>query len=172
MSNVNTKTVNLLRSPKISLAFRLVLGAIIMISAIPKLIDIENNSVYLVYSYYILPLHPLNLARLAGLVVPFLELLCGISLILGIFTRLAALTWATLSLAYLGVKLDIIFIQGRIIPCGCFSSLLPEMLVTQSIWIDVVSILMCLQIFLSGRKRQILSMWEIIQKARNKRQNS
>jgi uncharacterized membrane protein YphA (DoxX/SURF4 family) len=153
---------DLLRSHGMALFLRLSLGAMILLSAVPKLTDIEQNSVYLVYSYYVLPVHPVNIARLAGLMTPYVELLIGLGLILGILTRLSATGWAAMSLAYFSVKVDLIFIQGRIVPCGCFSSIFPDLLVTQSIGLDVVSILFCLQIILASRGKPLLSLWSIL----------
>ena len=138
-----------IRSNRLSIIFRLILGAVIITAAIPKLIDIDRNSVYLIYSYNIFPVYPVNVARFLGLVVPYLELLIGSALILGFLTRLSAAGWGIMSLVYFLVKLDIIFIQKRIMPCGCFGGIFPDLLVTQSIWIDVATMLLCTQIVLA-----------------------
>jgi hypothetical protein len=150
------------RSYKLSLALRFLLGAMIMLSVIPKLMDIETNSVYLVYGYYVLPIQPVNIARFFGLIVPYIELLIGLGLIFGVLTRLSAIGWTIMSLAYFIIKLVIIFVQGRIIPCGCFSTILPDMSVTQSVWLDVISILFCVQIILANRGKQLLSCWSLL----------
>lgn len=141
----------LLTSERLSIVLRYLLGALILFSAVPKLIDIEANSVYVVYSYYILPVQPVNFARIVGLVVPYIELLIGLGLVFGVLTRLSAIGWMVMSLLYFSVKIDLVFVQGRIVPCGCFGGLFPDMLVTQSIWIDVVSVLFCVQIILANR---------------------
>ena len=151
-----------IRSQRLGFALRLLVGTLILLAAIPKLVDIEKNSVFLVYNYYILPIQPVNIARYVGLVIPYLELLIGLGLILGVLTRLSAVGWAVLSLAYFIIKLDIIFIQGRVTPCGCFSGLLPDLLVTQSIWLDVVSIIMCIQIIRVDRGRRSFSAWSLL----------
>jgi hypothetical protein len=156
--SITEKLKNFLRSYKLSLILRLLLGISILISAIPKLLDIENNSVYLIYSYYILPIQPVDIARFFGLAVPYLELLIGLSLICGLLTRLSALGWIALSLLYFVIKLDLIFIQERIIPCGCYSGILPDMLVTQSIWLDLINILLCIQIILANKGKPLLSL--------------
>jgi hypothetical protein len=149
---------NFLHSYKLSFILRLVLGVSILISAIPKLMDIETNSIYVIYSYYIFPVQPVDVAKYAGLIVPYLELLIGLGLICGVLTRLSAMGWAVLSLAYFLIKLDLIFIQERIIPCGCYASVLPEMLVTQSIWLDVINILFCIQIIAANKGKPILNL--------------
>ena len=157
-----TKFRDILRSHGLTLALRLLLGAMILLSAVPKIADIEQNSVYLVYSYYILPIQPANIARLVGQVTPCIELLIGLGLILGVLTRLSAIGWIAMSVAYLTVKVDLIFIQGRIVPCGCFASIFPNLLVTQSIWLDVVNILFCIQIILANKGKRLLSFWSIL----------
>ena len=151
-----------LTSGGLSLGIRYVLGAVILLSAIPKLIDINTNSVYVVYSYYILPVQPINYARFVGLIIPYAELLVGLGLIFGVLTRLSAAGWMALSLLYFSFKIDLIFVQQRIVPCGCFQGLMPNMLVTQSIWLDVVSVGLCFQIILADRRRRLLSLWSAL----------
>lgn len=151
-----------LTSGGLGLALRYLLGAMILFSAVPKLIDIEANSVYVVYSFYILPVQPLNFARFVGLVVPYIELLIGLGLIFGVLTRLSAMGWMALSLAYFAVKIDLIFVQRRIVPCGCFQGVIPNLMVTQSIWLDVVSVVLSLQIVLASQGRQVLALWSLL----------
>jgi uncharacterized membrane protein YphA (DoxX/SURF4 family) len=150
------------KSDALSLVLRFVIGAVVLTAAIPKIMDIEKNSVYLIYSYSVFPMYPLNIARFLGTIGPFCEILIGLGLIFGVLTRLSAAGWGILSLAYLAIKLDIIFIQGRIIPCGCFAGIFPNLLVTQSIWIDIVSLLLCAQIVFANPKRRILSPWSFL----------
>jgi uncharacterized membrane protein YphA (DoxX/SURF4 family) len=165
MTRVGQTTARLrqfLSSSGLSLTLRYLVGAVILLSSVPKLIDIDANSVYVVYSYYILPIQPVNLARFVGLVIPYLEVIIALGLISGVSTRLSAIGWIVLSLVYFLIKIHIIFVQGRIVACGCFPGLLPNLLVTQSIWLDVISIVLCLQIVLTGKGRQILSLWSTL----------
>ena len=138
-----------LTSDKLAFALRLVLGAVILVATIPKLMDIEKYSVYMIYSYHVFPMHPINIARFLGLIAPYLELLIGLGLLFGVLTRLSAAGWGIMSFVYFLTKLHIIFIQGRIVPCGCFPGVLPEMLVTQSILIDIVTMPLCAQIIIA-----------------------
>jgi uncharacterized membrane protein YphA (DoxX/SURF4 family) len=140
-----------IRSDSFSLTFQLLLGAMVMVATIPKFADIEKYSIYMIYSYRVFPMHPINIARFLGLISPYIELVIGLGLIYGVFTRLCALGWGIMSLSYFLVKIHIIFVQHRIIPCGCFPSILPEMKVTQSIWIDIANLFICAQIFFSNR---------------------
>ncbi len=143
-----------LNSGKLTLALRLLLGALILYAAIPKFADIEKLSVWMIYSYQFPWLMPyMAHTRVLGYIAPYLELLIGLGLITGVLTRLSAFGWGTMSLVYIVVKAQVIFVQGRIIPCGCFPGPLSEMLMTQSIIIDVVNLFICAQIILAkGRK--------------------
>jgi hypothetical protein len=148
-----------LTSAGLSLALRCFLGTMILVSAIPKLMDIETNSVYVVYSYYLLPLQPVNIARYVGLAIPYAEFLIALGLIFGALTRLSAIAWLAMSMLYFAAKIDLILVQGRIVECGCFRGLIPKMLVTQSIWLDVAGMAFSLQIAMARRGRQLLSLW-------------
>ena len=100
-----------IKSDKLTFALRVLLGAIILAAVIPKLIDIEKNSIFLIYSYQIFPMHPLNIAKLLGMLVPYLELLIALGLLFGVLTRLSAAGWGILSLAYFSIKIHLIFFQ-------------------------------------------------------------
>ena len=79
------------------LVSRLTLAAFFLISSYGKLINIERYSVDAVYDFGLLPI---ALARPFGLVLPFIELFCGLGLLFGVLTRLAALGTALMSLSF------------------------------------------------------------------------
>jgi hypothetical protein len=54
----------------LTLAFRLILAGIFLVSSYGKLVDIERYSVDAVYNFGILPVEPVNIARFFGLVMP------------------------------------------------------------------------------------------------------
>jgi uncharacterized membrane protein YphA (DoxX/SURF4 family) len=141
-------------SGKLTLALRLLLGALILYAAIPKFGNIEQFSVYMLYSYQFPWLMP-NMAhtRIFGLITPYLEVLIGIGLITGIFARLAAYGWGAMTIVYIIVKIHVIFIQGRIIPCGCFPGPLAEMTMNHSIIIDFITLPVLAQIILAKGRR-------------------
>jgi uncharacterized membrane protein YphA (DoxX/SURF4 family) len=143
-----------LNSGKLTFALRLLLGALILYAAIGKFADIEKNSVYMLYSYQFPWLMPnMSHTRVLGYIAPYLEMLIGLGLISGVLTRLSAFGWGIMTLVYIIVKAQVIFIQGRIIPCGCFPGPMSEMLMTQSIIIDFVTLPILAQIILAkGRK--------------------
>ena len=81
----------------IVLIARLTLAALFLISSYGKLLDIERYSVDAVYAFGLLPM---TLARPFGLAMPFIELFCGLGLLFGVLTRLAALGIALMSFSF------------------------------------------------------------------------
>ena len=149
-----TDIKSFLNSGGLTLALRLLLGALILFAAIPKFTDIEKLSVYMLYSYQFPWLMPsMAHTRVLGFMAPYLETLIGLGLIAGVLTRLSAYGWGLMTLAYIIVKMQVIFIQGRIIPCGCFPGPLSEMLMTQSIIIDFFILPILAQIILAKGRR-------------------
>lgn len=116
----------------IVLVFRLLLAGIFLLGSISKLVDIERYSVEAVYNFGILPK---DMAILLGLVLPFIELLCGLGLLLGILTRLSALGTALMSIAFLLAKV-VVLLQRRNIDCGCFGGII-SLLISDTIFMDV-----------------------------------
>jgi len=87
-------------NPYVIIVCRLILAAIFLVSSYGKLVDIERYSVDAVYNFGILPVAPVNLARFFGLIMPFIELLCGLGLLGGVLTRISALGISLMSLAF------------------------------------------------------------------------
>jgi hypothetical protein len=134
----------------LTLAFRLILAAIFLVSSYGKLVDIERYSVDAVYNFGILPLEPVNVARFFGLVMPFIELLCGLGLLFGVLTRLSALGVTLMSLAFF-VSKAIVLAQGRSIECGCFGAVV-DTLASVTIYMDVPMLLMGLLVMFSSSR--------------------
>jgi uncharacterized membrane protein YphA (DoxX/SURF4 family) len=123
------------------LVLRLLLAAVFLISSFGKLVDIERYSVDAVYNFDILPM---ALARFFGLVMPFIELLCGLGLLFGVLTRLSALGVSLMSAAFFIAK-GIVLAQGRSIDCGCFGAVV-ETLASVTIFMDIPMVIMALLI--------------------------
>jgi putative oxidoreductase len=124
--------------------FRLLLAAIFLLSSLGKLVDIERYSVDAVYNFGILPMF---LARPFGLVMPFIELLCGLGLLFGVLTRLSALGVALMSLAFFIAK-AIVLSQGRTIECGCFGAVV-DTLASVTIFMDIPMFILALAVMLA-----------------------
>jgi len=126
------------------LIFRLILAAIFLTSSFGKLVDIERYSVDAVYNFGILPM---VLARPFGLVMPFIELLCGLGLLAGVLTRLSALGAGLMSLAFFAAK-AFVLAQGREIECGCFGAVI-DTLASVTIFMDIPMLVLSLLVVLA-----------------------
>lgn len=99
------------------LVLRWLLGALLIWAALAKIANL--NEFYLNIALYRLPL-PDAWLRLAAMVMPWLELLCGILMIAGTARR-AALFWAMILFASFVVATGQAWARGLNINCGCFN---------------------------------------------------
>ena len=129
------------------LIFRLIMAAMFLISSYGKLVDIERYSVDAVYNFGILPM---VLARPFGLVMPFIEGLCGLGLLFGVLTRLAALGIGLMSVAFFIAK-AIVLSQGRSINCGCFGAVI-DTLASVTIFMDIPMMFFALVVVMAPLK--------------------
>ena len=127
------------------LVSRLILAAIFLLSSYGKLINIERYSVDAMYNFGLLPI---ALARPFGLVLPFIELLCGLGLLFGVLTRLAALGTALMSLSFFIAK-GILLLEGRDIECGCFGAVV-DTLASTTIYLDLPLMLLAIMILVAA----------------------
>ena len=101
----------------LSLAARFVLGATFLYACMDKIID-PGAFAQVIHNYRILPD---ELVNLAALVLPWLELLLGLALILGMWLPGAAFLCNLLLVVFLGA-LTFNMIRGLDIQCGCFTA--------------------------------------------------
>lgn len=99
----------------VSVAARLILGAVLLIAGAIKAASFEE-SVFATRSYRILPF---DLTALVGYALPVIEIIAGLLLILGLFTRVAAIVGGLLMLAFIGAIASV-WARGLSIDCGCF----------------------------------------------------
>jgi len=111
------KTVEMLiRSGWFELVARWVLGTAFIYASYHKIIE-PAQFAKVIYGYYLFPPFSINFI---AIVLPFLELFCGLALVLGIYPRSAALVINFLLIAFI-VALSINLIRGQEFDCGCFS---------------------------------------------------
>lgn len=100
----------------ISLVLRLVLAGVFLYAGVPKLgnLDSARRSVraYELFSY--------DIANLIGTMQPILEVILGVLLLLGLFTRLCAIVSAVLLVVFIA-GIASAWARGINIDCGCFS---------------------------------------------------
>jgi len=101
--------------PWLVTVLRVGLGAVALAAGAAKVGDLDA-SVWAVRAYDLLPV---PLAEVVGTVLPFAEILAGLLLVTGLFTRWAAGAFA-LMLAGFAVGIVSAWARGLAIDCGCF----------------------------------------------------
>ena len=101
----------------IELAARWILGFTFIYASFHKIIS-PADFAKIVYGYGLFPEIFINLI---AIILPFLELIAGLALIIGIYPRSAAVIINALLLAFIAV-LAINLIRGHEFDCGCFSA--------------------------------------------------
>jgi putative oxidoreductase len=101
----------------IELAARWILGLTFIYASFYKILS-PADFAKIVYGYDLFPEIFINLI---AIIIPFLELIAGLALIIGIYPRSAAVIINILLLAFITV-LGINLIRGHEFDCGCFSA--------------------------------------------------
>jgi len=108
-------------------AVGLAIGAIFIYASVDKVLH-PDRFADAVHEYDMLPLFAVNAFALA---MPWVELVVGVALIIGVWRRAAGLLTATLSVAFM-VAIAQAEIRGLRIECGCFS--VSGMSATEASW--------------------------------------
>lgn len=106
---------DLLSHPWLTVRVQIALGVIFILAALPKIVD-PPSFAHMVYNYRLVPGAFINVI---ALVLPWLELLCGLGLVLGIWKGTCR-TIIGLMLAAFVVAIAINLARGNAIDCGCF----------------------------------------------------
>jgi uncharacterized membrane protein YphA (DoxX/SURF4 family) len=97
---------------------RLVLGGLFIFAASMKLQDIQGFA-FSVAAFDIFPKSADHLTRLVAFAVPWAELLAGLLLILGLWTRAASAILSVLLLAFIAGIVSVMMRHLQV-SCGCF----------------------------------------------------
>jgi len=100
------------------LIVRLIIGAVFIYSAVPHVF----NSMGLASSIYNYRLFPTSIIGLSAAFIPWLSLLAGLALILGIKVRAASFIISGLLVIFISLAV-ISMARGIDIDCGCFSGI-------------------------------------------------
>lgn len=104
-----------LTHPWLTVRVQIALGVIFVVAALPKIAD-PPSFAHMVYNYRLLPA---GLINFTSLVLPWVELLTGLALILGVWTRPARAIIAAMLLVFIiGIAFNLA--RGNAIDCGCF----------------------------------------------------
>ena len=104
-----------LTHPWLTIRVQLALGAIFFAAALPKIAD-PPSFAHMIYNYRIVPA---GLINISALMMPWVELLCGLLLILGVWLRPARRIIALMLVVFM-IAITINLLRDNAIDCGCF----------------------------------------------------
>ena len=107
--------MNWLTSPWLTIRVQIALGAIFLVAALPKIGD-PPSFAHMIYNYRLVPGSVVNAL---ALLMPWVEILAGLALILGVWRREAAIICGLLILVFL-VAIGVNLARGHAVDCGCF----------------------------------------------------
>ncbi len=143
------KTRSLLKrfaaSPLLALVLRVCLGGLFVYAGVYK-INYPGEFAETIASYQIVPYFLVNLT---AAVLPWVELVCGALVILGIRPKAAALTLAGL-LAVFALAVAVVLVRGIPIDCGCFRSM-GDPVSWKTLLRDLVWLAMAVQVYCCDR---------------------
>jgi Methylamine utilisation protein MauE. len=107
----------LITNPYTALIGRILLGAVFIYAGVSKILNLDQFA-QAVMNYRIVPLVSVNLF---AIVLPWLELVSGIFLLVGLFSGGSIITITVLMALFLGA-IGSALVRGLDISCGCFST--------------------------------------------------
>jgi len=117
----------------ISIIVRFVLGAIFITAGIPKIIDTASFA-GVVYNYHLLPDIFINIFAIT---LPWLEVLIGSMLIMGVWMPGTVILYNSLMIAFIAA-LSFNVARGLDISCGCFSTDSGDIIDMDTIFRDII----------------------------------
>jgi len=105
----------ILTNPWLTIRIQIALGIIFVVAALPKIVD-PPSFAHMIYNYHLVPGALINFM---ALVMPWIELLCGLALILGIWQGTARSIIGALLITFV-LAIAINLARGNAIDCGCF----------------------------------------------------
>ena len=143
---------NILQNSWIELAARWILGLTFIYASYHKIL-VPADFAKIVYGYDLFPNGAINLI---AIVLPFIELIAGLALILGIYPPSAALIINGMLVAFI-IVLSINLIRGHEFNCGCFSTKESGAFSSAESTLvrDIIYLILGLQIFLFSGMRKV-----------------
>ena len=142
-----------LSHPWLTVRVQIALGAIFVVAALPKVVD-PPSFAHMIYNYRLVPGAAVNAF---ALVMPWVEILVGLALILGVWPREAAALAGLLLLVFIAA-IGFNLVRGHAVDCGCFdvhsAGKSREELLNEMRWVlirDAAMLLLVAQVLLARR---------------------
>ncbi|MFQ5498367.1 MAG: MauE/DoxX family redox-associated membrane protein [Candidatus Zixiibacteriota bacterium] len=137
----------------LTLLFRLAVGITFIYASYYKIVEPLTFARSIWYYHMV----PGNLINLMALILPWIELICGLLLIAGVYYR-GAVVWANIMVIIFIIALTTAIARGISIDCGCFkASEGSAESAWHSLWFDFGLIVLTVWLWLSRSRRWMLS---------------
>jgi len=150
---VTKKIKKILSNPILLFFLRVIMGVVFIIASVNKIIEPEYFKA-VIAEYKILPD---IFVPLFAIILPWIELLCGIMLILDIYTQSNALIMLGILCIFI-IGMSINLYQGIIHDCGCFDLFGKEDISVFTLLRDLIFILLTLPILLYSKNNFLLKV--------------
>jgi putative oxidoreductase len=142
--------------PWLTIRVQIGLGAIFLVAALPKIAD-PPSFAHMIYNYRIVPAFAVNAL---ALLMPWVELLAGFALILGVWRRESAALIGLMLLVFIAA-IGFNLARGHAVDCGCFdvhsAGKTREQLLTDMRWVvvrDIGILVMVAQVLAAARREE------------------
>lgn len=135
------------KSPYLALLGRLLLGTTFIWSSLHKLKD-PTAFALLVYDYDLLPA---RLVNPFAYTLPWVEVLSGVLMLAGVFTRVAAAAQFLMLLSFI-IAIAVNLFRAKVLDCGCFSEDGGHTIGWDLVGRDLGLMLLCVQVFWYSKK--------------------
>ncbi|UCD63340.1 MAG: DoxX family membrane protein [Candidatus Zixiibacteriota bacterium] len=139
----------------LTMVVRLAVGVTFIYASYYKILDPAGFAKSIWY-YHLLPG---GLINITAVILPWVELICGLGLIFGVLYRGAAVLTTTMTVIFT-VALVSALARGIDIDCGCFKvARSSSETVLDSLLFDIVLLILLWQLLVSRSRRWMLSRW-------------
>lgn len=136
----------------LTIAVRLFIGGLFIYASYYKIVQPADFARSIWYYHMV----PGNLINLMAIILPWLELICGIAIIIGLWYR-GAVIWMNLMTVMFIIALSIAYARGISIDCGCFKAAAASTNSARDTLIrDIGLILLTMQLLFSRSKKFML----------------
>ncbi len=137
----------------LTIIIRLFVGSLFIYASFYKIIQ-PTDFAKSIWYYHMIPGEYINLM---ALILPWLEFLCGLGIILGIYYKGSVFIINIMMVMFI-IALTSAVIRGISIDCGCFkASIASNDSAKETLWRDIGLIILTIQLFFSRSKAFMLS---------------